>query len=70
MSLNLVFVAGEGHVEEFLVFPKFPECNADVGREVIPSQAKLLICHIVVLDRDFQLLLFLLSLLCNSEIQV
>ena len=56
MSLNLVFVAGEGYVEEFLVFPELPECNADVGFEVIPSQAKLLICHIEILDRDSQLL--------------
>ena len=45
VSLDLIFITGEGHIKEVLVVPQLPKGNTDVGLKVIPSQTKLLISH-------------------------
>ena len=45
VSLDLIFIAGKGHIKEVLVVPQLPKGNTDVGLKVIPSQTKLLVSH-------------------------
>ena len=41
VRLDLLVVAGEGHVKEVFVLSEFSEGHADVAFKVIPSQTKL-----------------------------
>ena len=44
MGLELLPVAGDGHVHEVLLLPETLECGLDALLEVIPAETELFIC--------------------------
>ena len=70
VGLDLLVIAGKGHVEKVLVFSQLSEGHTDVAFKVVPPQTKLfctphfILLSLTLVSLSSQLLSFCSELLC------
>ena len=66
MSLNLLIITCQGHIEEVFVLPQLTKSHTDIVLKVIPAQAELFTAHAETWCSPFTAAALLVTLcLCN-----